>query len=460
MARTTKTKIGEHDRQYDREIRAAAQGSAQRSRAQEQLTGQRTQGVQQGMQMGQMAAGMAESGERMERQDRSLDISQSRLNLEAARSGFVPEGDPRAAQMGGQPGAQPAPGQMGPPASAAEQRAQQLDQEMDRGAQQGVAQRDPEEQQRTAEQASQGVEFDGQTWVPSQSRVDAQRTQQATDAYKAQTARIRAEAYRAQVASQYEKAQVRGDKEAMASLKDKLRSPIQSGVNRLNRMMEGKAKPGDWEQLRENAPPDPELQADLEAKQMTPRVRQHIETKTALDSLRFIASTGDIPSGELVDFSSPIMQAFTERANKAKGLLQSAPHWGQIADIKSYEEKVRFLNHLAARELLATGGGGLGTQFQPQGALGGMPPSAGGMAGPGGPEQQQQASGFGAQGQQDPSVDVSPQPYATDEATQRAIEARAAGQNVPPTDTPQFRRQYGDERGLETGSQLLNAGFY
>lgn len=304
MALRGKTKLKGQGSKSREQMAAAESGTAARQRATEGVARQHAAGAQQGLATGGQAAGIIQRQEQMEGQQ---DIAQQRVDLDAAKSGMMP--NPRM---------------------------EKLQADMDRG----------------ADQMGQPLEYEGQRFIPTPMAEKQAAASQGLAEEKAVTERLRAQAYRQQVAGQLSRANASGDKQGAKELKANLMQPIKSDVNRLDRMMTGKKlKPGDWEGLQKEAQnaQDMQLQADIESRQMTPRVRDFLSRKIAVKALDFIETTGDLPDGDLVDFTSQAMQQFGRSATIVQAIMQAmGPGFQQFSGITSIAEKNRFVNQLAA----------------------------------------------------------------------------------------------------------------
>lgn len=210
-----------------------------------------------------------------------------------------------------------------------------LRQEMEQGAQQG---REP-------------LEFTGSRYVPTERTLKKEASAQALAEEKVVTERMRAEGFRDQNRIALAKAQAANDKEAIKQHKANLMKPIESDVNRLNRIMSGKPNVGDWEDLQSEVNAmqgvDPALAQDVQNRQATPRVRDFISRGMAVKVFGFTQDTGDLPEG--VDFTLPHMKTFLDTAQTIGGIMQfMGPQFTQWAGITNLGQKTRFVNQLAA----------------------------------------------------------------------------------------------------------------
>ena len=464
-------------------MRAAESGAAQRQRAHEALLAQGERGSERIASQGMRATQLGQESQRLQEGQRQFDESQAasereaeaqrrfaadqaqrerslklseaeterefaareeqkNRELTAAREGLVYQSREerlRAEMARGEEQTRGgmAPGEQGPPMPDMQQGPPMPT---------GPGGLSPEAEQRLGAQTGQGNEMvGGGRWIPNAERQQATRFEQERQAFKDQTERVKAEAYRDQVAASRMRASLEGDTEKVERLTTELQQPIISNTQKLNRFQKGEPTDNDWDSLKSMArawSQDDQLIADAEAKQWTPRVRQFLNAQIAKDTLKFIGYTGTFPDVKKtsVDMTSPIMQQFTTAAGQIGGWMRGVPPgMTQWMGINDQEDKTSFVNRWAAAMTLSgmmmgdyEGAGG--------GGFGGMTPAAG-QQGQGPEPEPDQA--LARQRMQEEAQRGSFHPYATDEATQRAIEARKRGEDVPPTDTTAFRRKFG-----------------
>lgn len=339
MARTSKTKITGEDvgEQADRTNRAASsQGVAQ---AHGELLNQHRFGQQQAIAMAD-SAGTA--FERMKSRELTREIEtgrqaldQQQLDLGAAKEGF---------QRGS-----------GTPTSPlVDERQKKLEAEMDRGAQQTGGGQDPAAMQRRAEQAKKPLEMSGagNTFVPTEQGIATQKRKD----FEADTDRIKAESYAAQTSAQLVKAQRSGDVDTVKNIKTNLMQPIKTDAKLLGDVATGKLNDKSWDSIQAMAAevPDPELQREIQAKTPGPRLRSFLSSKVAFGALNFVKQTGgDMPDGDVVDYTSPQMQQFTQSVAQAGQFISmQGPEFGQFLGLKTLNDKLRFQNVMAARSVM------------------------------------------------------------------------------------------------------------
>ena len=352
-----------------------------------------------------------------------MDLQQDRLDLEGAKAGF---------ERGG-----------------GDSRAQQLEQEMARGAEQtGVGPLDPESQDRLRGQTSQGLEHEGGKWRSTQEAKEQRDTANKLNAFKADTERVRAETYRDQVGLQVQRAQAAGKREEARALAKPMADGINGDVKKFDRFMNGTPTENDWSDLAKYAGEsnqlDPTLIEEIKNRNWGPRTQQFLRSHISRESLKFVARTG-MTGGLEVDWTAPPMRSFAEQAWQTNAMAKSlGPEFSQIAQIKSVEDKMEFVNTHAAMTVLT----GM-DQAQAPDPTQGMPGSLGGPAPEGGmaePPMDPNAVAAQDAGQRDgrgmmtPVQNVLGDDPASDEATQEAIRRRQMGQPVPPADSPLFNQ--------------------
>ncbi|MCP4899942.1 MAG: hypothetical protein GY906_23485 [bacterium] len=365
MARTSKTKIGGDSAARGKAMRdAASSGAAAVAQAQSQLLQQR----QQGFQREQAAYKNAQIHDQGQEQKRQFNVQaeqqKERTDLEAAKAGFERKSE------GGAGG----------------DRAAKLQAEMDRGAGQTGGQIGPlekEDQERLAEQGKKPMELDseGGAWQPTKERKQQQAAEGRRQDFRADTERMRAMAYRDQVGVSAQKALAAGDKEAYKSMAKQLAQLPNDTQKRFDRLVKGDTQPNDWSELSKAAKGseeiDPTLMADIKAKQFSPRVAAFVRSQVAVESLKSIVLSKGSTQDLDIDWTNPKMVAFGEQRQQLSAYMAANPVMQQVSFIRSTEDKMRFLNVLAASQVL------LGNDQAPQGP--GMIPSTEAMPEAGAP---------------------------------------------------------------------------
>jgi len=327
MARRGKTKIGGGEQEQSRTMMSAAQsGTAARQRATEAYATeedrQRQMAFQEGQALGKMGMGAVEAQQQLEQREKiatGAEMQRGRqIELEEAKAGLKRTG-----------GAEP-------PLS----RAERLRQEMDQGAATG---RSPEEQARLQKQGQKPVEIGGRNpAMPGYEMTELGKAREARKDFDSMTRRMA-------VQGRLQRARASGDKTNIAKVKQLMMQPLKSSVKRMNRMMSHRASADDWKSVKAMAGgvPDPELMRDIENSDMTPRVRDFLSRQIAAESLKFIEeSEGELPDGNLIDFTSPAMKTFMDFQQTINTLAQNMGPLFQ--GITSLDEKIRFTNQLAA----------------------------------------------------------------------------------------------------------------
>lgn len=274
-------------------------------------------------------------------------------------------------------------------------RAQQLQQEMERGGQQtqGLP---PDQQKNIQEQAQKGMQTDdGYTYRPRADVLASQQAEQDRKAYEAQTKRMQARAYTEQVAQSWRKNIAAGEKEAAEKDYERLVGPLKSNIERMDRFFKGEERPADWSRIKEivNREADPNMQPEvIEAaknESWDPRLSKFLQGYMAKQSMDIIAETGTIPMARngtpLVDMESPAYKRFEGLRHDYAGwmgMLTQNPIFTLIFGPMTLEEKNRMLNQGAARAVQM----GLGREPDP-GPMAGMEPST--LDAQAGPMQQQ-----------------------------------------------------------------------
>lgn len=374
MARQGKTKITGEDtsEQASRLNQAAASGAAAKAQAHGELLQQHRFGQQQALQTAEVAGGMYDRAQQRKLQERELAfqqqaetgrqaLGQQQINLDAAKAGYQQE-------------------RGGPTSPLLSERQAKLDAEMQRGGEETSAlyQGDPAAEQRGAEQQGKPLEMtESGRFVPTEEG----RAMQTRKNFEADTERMRAETYREQTRASLLKAQATGDKEAEKAVKTSLMQPIKSDAKLLTQFATGKMNDKDWDSVKSMAQgvPDPELQREIESGIPGPRLRSFLSSKVAHGALNFIKDTGgDLPDGDVIDYTSPQMQQFTQQVAQAGQMIGSmGKDFGAFLGLKTFSDKLRFQNLLASKAVLA----GMTAPSVPQqggaGPFGGMTPSAG-----------------------------------------------------------------------------------
>jgi hypothetical protein len=443
MARTSKTKIGAEGESNDRMMRAASSGAEAVAQAHSQLLGQYRSGADQANQTAQVVGNQLNQhldreqqgeqfGAKMAQDEsqfaRGLEQRQSETELEGAKAGFEPNS-----------------------------REAQLEQEMQKGqGQPKIGPLDPESQERLTEQGSKKLEQDGTSgrWRPTEERTNnLERTQKRED-FQADTERIRAMAYRDQVGVAAQKALAAGDKETYDA-KAKELAAIPNGMQkRYDRLMKGDVNSNDWGELSQLArggpDSDPTLMNDLKAQQFTPRVAAFVRAQVQKDALESIVLSKGNTSNLEIDWTAPKMREFQQQVTSLNDFMRSNPALGQLAFIRGTEDKMRFLNTMAASQVLL----GLSRAPSPSGGMApatqGAPPGGGA---PGGQQPMGPAHSTPAPGHQQ-GVDAVRGARASGATPQQALEAGQQAHHTQSEGQPLWqRRGYTSETKMKAGQK-------
>jgi hypothetical protein len=368
MARTSKTRIGESDRDASKR-QAAAAGGAERQRAQEGLSRARAQGRQE------LAQGARDISAGIERHRASEDLERVRGSQEQAqRFGQEVQSQQLSMQAANQ-GLDQSP--------EAQAKLQALQSEMDRGERQMQ-----EQMQQPLEMAGEGPTSQFQ---PAFQQGEA-RMQAETD--KAEAEKVKAYAYKLQAETAYMKAKMAGDAEGMTKAKGQLSKNFKRSNEMLSRWGKGGLSESDWAYLETRAEgmQDAEGLAAIQVReQNSPRVRDMISADKDYEAAWYMASTGELPKGSedadgVWDFSSPMMGQITQAASAIKAQIAASPLKSTLK-FDSAADAQRWLNKLAAQMIIAgvpvasQEQAGMDAQVQEQQqAQGQTPPALGGAS--------------------------------------------------------------------------------
>lgn len=348
MARTSKTVIGGDSKEQSAlMMQAAESGQNAQARGHEGLMRQYQSDADQANENAALANQVIGQGLEREQQaqqfNRGLEQRQSETELEAAKAGFEPN----------------TPGQQGQePQGQKSTREQKLEEEMRQGqGQPKIGPLDAESQQRLSKQAEQPLEMDSQSrWRPTKAAAEAGKREATRKDFQADTDRIQAMAYREQVAASAQKALRSGDTEAYEQNAQILANVPNDQQKRYDRMMTDKSSSVDWDDLSKAATGigemDSSLEADIKSKKFTPRVAAFARAQIGKGAMEaIVGSMGDI-SKLKVDWTNPVMQQFQGMVKSESEFMRANPAIGSFAAIKSTEDKMRFLNVMAAAKVI------------------------------------------------------------------------------------------------------------
>jgi hypothetical protein len=398
MARTSKTKIGgDGSEQGERMMRAASSGADAVQRAHSELLNQHRSGADTANRTAQVAGQVVGEGEARAQQQQQFDsrmeqdasqfserMSQDQAQferaagqrddateLEAAKAGFEKNDGQGQQEPGGD-------------------RQAKLEAEMRKGeGQPKIGPLDQESQQRLNDAAKQPLEMDGQgRWRPTAERKDAQQRSQKREDFQADTERIRAMAYRDQVGVSAQKALASGDMETYKAKAQELAALPNGMQKRYDRLMKGDVNSTDWGELADLAKGseavEPTLMADLKAKNFSPRVAAFVRAQVQKDALTSIVLSKGATNYLEIDWTGSKMREFQGEVASMNNFMRSNPALGQLGFIQSTDDKMRFLNVMAAAKVL----NGMTVAPSPSGGMSpATPPDQAGGGAPGGPQQ-------------------------------------------------------------------------
>jgi len=406
MARTSKTKIGGEGESNDRMMRAASSGAEAVAQAHGQVLNQHRAGAQQVQETSRDIGNTLNAGANRQQQQQQFDTS---IDLEGAKAGF--------------------------------ERSSKLDAEMAQGGGEGkIGPLDAESQQRLQEQGQKPMEMDATgKWRPTEERKQSQAREATRKDFEADSDRMRALAYRDQVGISAQKALAAGDMATYKEKAEQLAKTPNDMQKRYDRFMKGDVNTNDWGELSKLAQggpdSDPSLMGDLKSKQFTPRVAAFVRAQVQKDALSSIVLSKGNTSNLEVDWTAPQMRMFQEQVSNLNAFMKSNPAMSQLAFIKSTDDKMRFLNVMAASQVL------LGMTQAPSPAAGMMPatqaPGAPEAAAPGA-QQFDQTQGTARPGAPGPGAEAVRAARAGGASPQESLQA---GQNVQPTGGMQGRNR-------------------
>lgn len=287
-------------------------------------------------------------------------------------------------------------------------------------------------------------------WRPTKEHTAGIEREAKRKDFEADTDRMRALAYRDQVGVAAQKALAAGDKKSYEENVDRLVATPNDMQKRFDRMMKNDVRSTDWSELSQLAKGseemDPTLQADLKAQQFTPRVAAFVRAQVQKDALQSIVLSKGSTNKLEVDWTAPMMRQFQGEVASINDFMRSNPALGQLAFIKSTDDKMRFLNVLAASKVL------MGMTQAPSPSAGMMPATQGPGAGGGGAP---------AEAELPPGSTQVPGRAEGAAAVRNARaggaspgEALRQGQQANPTGQPSFEEQgYGSEMRRQAGQR-------
>jgi hypothetical protein len=369
-------------------LAAGESGSAAVQRAAELQSQEADASRRQGLQTAQMVGETLQRGEEQKQQQRQFDASQAQRESEFTRQLGQEEArlaeTTRANRMGEALRADEQDIEMADKGleSKGTSRADKLKAEMDRGAQQTGAgqQQDPEEQanaQRFDEQAGKPLEVAGperRTIAPTEARTSA-------EASKATTNRMNAQANYLNAVRNFQEAKLKGkdgDPETLKRELNNLQQPIKSAAKLFDAGKKGDMTASQWDDLKALAEgnPDTALQQELAAKKFGPATGRFLQNRVSQSAIQFMAVTGDMPDGDLVDMAAPAMRQFTQSAEQMQLYLKGADVNGLLSGalgIQSLADRNRMVRKLTAQAMMQQ-------MANPKPSGGAVIPSQGGKA--------------------------------------------------------------------------------
>ena len=176
-------------------------------------------------------------------------------------------------------------------------------------------------------------------------------------------------------------------KEAYKQEVSKFGGMVESEANLYNRAHSGKMTPADVSNIRgmmqDN--PSPEIQQELERLEAgipitdLPGISRALQNRVSTTAMQMVMGTGTMPEGDLIDWSSPIMQQFQQNTGRAKqmlGFMDIGGMMSKMLGVDSLASRNRMVNQLAANMTMMAGATDqvMGAQQQdPQQGGGGAP---------------------------------------------------------------------------------------
>ena len=274
----------------------------------------------------------------------------------------------------------------GATAQAVDPRAQQVQDDMARGAAQ---------MEKPLEHATDGRP----RYVASEARQQAEQGKAETARMNAETAAANAQLARERLVSQHKDAQVRGDEKALEQSRAAFEAPLKADQKLLDDIGTGKLGPNDarWDAILRmvndpvhGPPPSPALMDEVENHERGgpyTNLRNFISARQMSGVIRMALETGDLPDGRYIDTTSQTYQRFNAARLQAHDFMAKGA-LSNFVDVTSTLHKQRLVNQAAA--LIVTLQPMMGQMVQ-QGAAGAGQGDGGGAA-------QQQSGQPGAAG--------------------------------------------------------------
>lgn len=269
-------------------------------------------------------------------------IQQDQQDIEMADKGLEASGPSRADSLrkeeagGGEKGA----------AAQQEQQGQQQ------------AQRSPEDQAadaQHAEQSAKPLEVAG----PDQRSIAPTEQRKQLEGSKSVTNRMNAQANYLNAVRNMQQAKLKDGKESdsyKAEVKN-LQQPIKEAARMFDAGKKGDLSESQWADVKDLAGqvPDPALQQEIASKTFGPSLGRFLQARVSQSAIQFMAVTGDMPDGDLVDLASPAMRQFTQSAEQMQAYLKAADAGGLLSGalgIQSMADRNRMVRKLTAQAML------------------------------------------------------------------------------------------------------------
>lgn len=267
------------------------------------------------------------------------------------------------------------------------------------GGQQAQAQqqRSPEDQAddaRFAEQAAKPLEVTG----PDRRSIAPTEERKAQEGSKLTTNRLNAQANYMNAVRNAQEAKLKGgvDSDAYKAEVKNLQQPIKEAARMFDLGKKGDLSDSQWNDIKALAgdAPDPGLQQEIATKTFGPSLGRFMQARVSQSSIQFMAVTGDMPDGDLVDLASPAMRQFTQSAEQMQAYLRAADAGGLLSGalgIQSMADRNRMVRKLTAQAML-------NSKATPKPSGGDLIPSQGGRANQPQPDPNQQLGAGAARG--------------------------------------------------------------
>lgn len=233
------------------------------------------------------------------------------------------------------------------------------------------------EQGRLQTQMDKQIEVNG----PQRATIAQSPERVANDKAKVMSEQANASARWMDSQRKYQKAMALGDVEGAKAQDANLLHEVDGAARSFDLFKSGRATDTDWSSLaRDHATnPDPALQQEIQSRTMGPRLQQFLRGQVEHLAVKYMAGTGKIPGGGIVDMSSPTMQMLTQEAQNTANSLRKVDDLtgGDLAKalmISDLEARTTTVLKNAAQLLYTRMAAGNGAQIQPNQGGGGMIP--------------------------------------------------------------------------------------